>query len=206
MWRTKANQVSTRDWVCVPILLCINSAMCHVLQGNYAMKLFRNYVQGADASQPFLPSPFGTVQVLSVAGPNKTVLLSSSGGARLAHGPGHTSDTGHVSAQPHRVPVQSWKPVGSQQLPDSPCLSSLPQPLFPEAWRDIFQTVRSLWQMICMIRMLATLMLNICLPFFLLSHFLIHCNITRQHKVLVYASVFLASLKKFNVLKTAGTT
>lgn len=31
-------------------------------------------------------------------------------------------------------------------------------------------------------------------------------HITRQHKVLVYASVFLASLKKFNVLKPAGTT
>lgn len=205
-WRTKVNQVSTIDWICVPILLCINSAACHVLQRNYGMKLFRVYVQGAEPPSPscFLPSPFGTIEVLSLAGPNKTTPLSSS----LAHGP--------VAREQYRACV-STAPQGSSLVLETDGDPSSSRP--PPAWvscpsrcsrrcggRDVFRAVRSLWQMICMIRMLATLMLNICLLFFLLSHFLIHRNIIRQHKVLAYALVFLASFKKFNVLKTAATT
>lgn len=56
MWRTKADQVSTRDWTCIPLLLWFTSAVCHILQRNYGMKLLRVRVHGAHASQP-IPFP-----------------------------------------------------------------------------------------------------------------------------------------------------
>lgn len=56
MWRTKANKVSTRDWLCIPLLLWFTSAACHILQRNYGMKLFRVHVYSAHASQP-IPFP-----------------------------------------------------------------------------------------------------------------------------------------------------
>lgn len=121
-WRTKVNQVSTIDWICVSILLCINSAACHILQRNYGMKLFRVYVQGADASHPvsyLLPlAPLRSFHWLVPTKPHSSL--------QAWHmGLGHASNSGHVSAPPRRAPVPSWKPMGIPAAPD------LPQPEYP---------------------------------------------------------------------------
>jgi len=62
-----------------------------------------------------LPSPFGTVKVLSPVGPNKTMLLSSS----LAHR--------SEACRRYRASVPSRKPMGIPAAPDLP-LPELPAP------------------------------------------------------------------------------
>lgn len=211
MWRTKANRMSTRDWIRVPILLYINSAACHVLQRNYGMKLFRVLCSGcwclpAHPVSYFLPLvPLRSFHWLV---PTKPCSSLQAEGPAWHVGPGHASDTEYVSVSPRRALVPSWKPTGIPAAPDlPPAWAPCPSPCSQRrGGRDVSRAVRSLRQMTCTIRTLATLMLNIYLLFFLLSRFLIDHNTTRQHKVLVYPSIFLASLKNFNVLKTAATT
>lgn len=134
MWRTKANQWALETGYV--LLYCCAWTLQHVMsfRGIMAWSCLESMLRVLTPPSPscFLPSPFGTAKVLSLAGPTKTTLLSS----RLAHGPrAREQYRVCVSAalQPQSCPGNRW---GSQQLPTSSCPRSLPQPLFLEVWRQ----------------------------------------------------------------------
>lgn len=159
----------------VPILLCISCAASQREVKSWSFWTLWFRVLMAPSPSYLLPSPSSTFKVLSLRGPNKTMLLSSSREASWTCS-GYRACVSTVQQGPSPILETDGNPSSSQPPPAcAPCLS-------PCSWscggRDVFRVV---------------------------SCFLIHCNITRQHKSLC-ASVFLSSLKKFNVLKTAGTT
>lgn len=168
MRRTKAGQVNARDRTCPPY--CCASAvqqdrekLCHEVLRTLCPK----------GPSYFLPFPSGTFKALSLMGPNKTKLLSSSRGASWACSVYSTCV--HIIQQgPSPIMEIDDDPSSSQPLSAwAPCPS-------PYSWscggRDVSRAV---------------------------TCFLIHCNITRHHKSLSLSFSFSVFIERIQCLENS---